>query len=118
MIQSVKTYWDSFWTLTFDLPAFVLGYSKSVLVRHVPHIYLQGATVALLPLLPEAISTDGRGLDAEVVWFIQQAGGAAVQQVFLIVVVAAAAEGARDIPAEGAGLEDQDLDLSRSGSSD
>lgn len=87
-------------------------------VRRVPHIYLQGATVALLPLLLEAVPTDGRGLDAEVVWFIQEAGGAAVQQVFLIVVAAAAAEGARDIPAEGGGLGDQDLDLSRSGSSD
>lgn len=84
----------------------------------VPHIYLQGATVALLPPLPEAVPTDGRGLDAEVVWFIQQAGGAAVQQVFLIVVAAAAAEGARDIPAVGAGSEDQDRGLSRSGSSD
>lgn len=104
-----RNYWDSFCTLTFDLPAFVLGYRKPMSARHAPHIYLQGATVALLPLLPEAVPTDGRGLDAEEVWFIQQTGGAAVQQVFLIVVVAAAAEGARDVPAEGAGLEAQDL---------
>lgn len=77
------------WTLTFDLKP-----------SPISQIYLHGATVALLPPLHEAVPTDRRGLDAEVVWFIQQAGGAAVQQVFLIVAAAAAAEGPRNIPAE------------------
>lgn len=70
-------------------------YSKAI-----SQIYLHGATVALLPPLHEAVPTDRRGLDAEVVWFIQQAGGAAVQQVLLVVAAAAAAEGPRNIPAE------------------
>lgn len=62
--------------------------------------HLQAATVTLLPLLPEAVATDGGGLQAAVVGGVQQACGAALQQELLVVVGAAAAEGARDVPAE------------------
>lgn len=63
-------------------------------------VYLHGAAVALLALLHEAVPADGRSLEPEVVWFIQQAGGAALQQEFLVVVPAAAAESPRNVPAE------------------
>lgn len=61
--------------------------------------HLQGAAVALLSSLQEAVATHCWSLQAQVGGFVHQAARLARGQVPLIIAAAAAAEAARDVPA-------------------
>lgn len=61
--------------------------------------HLQGAAVALLSMLQEAVAAHRWSLQAQVGGFVHQAARLPRGQVLLIANAAAAAEGARDVPA-------------------